>query len=130
MQAGGLFSGQAEGEPRRLSSLTGPRSGRSMAGRRQDPEGRMAGNTPNLRGQELLAELSSRYVSIAELPWVRGGGAGIEQKVLFEDKERGMRTALIRWQPGAQLPLHEHRDFEQSYVLEGSLCDDEGECKA
>ena len=90
----------------------------------------MAGNTPHLGGQELLAELSSRYVAIADLPWVKGGGPGIEQKVLFEDKERGMRTALIRWQPGASLPLHEHVDFEQSYVLEGSLCDHEGECKA
>src|SRR5579859_1357065 len=90
----------------------------------------MAGSTPNLRGQELLAEFSSRYVGIADLPWVKGGGEGIEQKVLFEDKERGMRTALIRWQPGAQLPLHEHVDFEQTYVLEGSLCDHEGECKA
>ena len=39
-------------------------------------------------------------------------------------------TALFRWQPGAKLPMHEHVDIEQSYILEGSLSDFEGECKA
>ncbi len=85
--------------------------------------------TPNLQGQELLAALSSRYVQVDDLPWV-AGGEGIERKILFEDKESGMQTALFRWAPGAELPMHEHRDFEQSFVLEGSLCDHEGECKA
>jgi anti-sigma factor ChrR (cupin superfamily) len=50
--------------------------------------------------------------------------------VLLEDKERGLTTALSRWAPGASLPLHEHLDIEQTFVLEGSLCDDEGECRA
>lgn len=90
----------------------------------------MAGQTPHLNGQELLAALSSRYVRIDDLPWTGGGGTGIQQKVLLEDRERGLRTSLIRWAPGAELPLHEHRDFEQTYVLEGSLCDEEGTCEA
>lgn len=90
----------------------------------------MAGTTPNLDGQELLAELSSRYVNIDDLPWVPGGAKGIERKILLEDKERGILTALIRWSPGAELAMHEHTDFEQSFVLEGSLCDHEGECTA
>jgi anti-sigma factor ChrR (cupin superfamily) len=51
-------------------------------------------------------------------------------KILFKDEQRGVMTALFRWQPGAKLPMHEHTDVEQSYVLEGSLCDFEGECKA
>jgi anti-sigma factor ChrR (cupin superfamily) len=89
----------------------------------------MTGETPGLRGAAMLAELSSRYVEVEHLPWTRAG-AGIEQKILFEDRERGLRTALFRWQPGARLPMHEHVDFEQTYVLEGSLCDQEGECKA
>ncbi len=90
----------------------------------------MVGHTPNLDGQELLDELSSRYVHIDDLPWVAGSGEGIEHKVLLQDKERGLLTALIRWSPGAKLPMHQHMDFEQSFVLEGSLCDHEGECKA
>lgn len=74
--------------------------------------------------------LSSHYLDVEGLPWVDGGAPGIQQKYLFEDKETGKRTALIRWAPGAKLPLHRHLDVEQTYVLEGSLCDDEGECKA
>ena len=89
----------------------------------------MVGHTPNLTGQDMLAALSSRYVAVDALPWTRAG-QGIEQKILFEDRARGLRTALFRWQPGARLPMHEHVDFEQTYVIEGSLCDHEGECKA
>jgi anti-sigma factor ChrR (cupin superfamily) len=89
----------------------------------------MAGQTPGFAGEALLAALSSRYVDTDALPWIRAGD-GIEQKVLFEDRERGLRTCLFRWQPGARLPMHEHVDFEQTYVLEGSLCDHEGACTA
>lgn len=90
----------------------------------------MAVSTPNLAGQEKLPELGSRYVNIEDLPWEKGTWEGIERKTLMEDTERGITTALIRWAPGASLPLHEHTDIEQSFVLEGSLCDEEGECKA
>ena len=86
----------------------------------------MVGNTPNLEGQDLLDALSSRYVHIDDLPWIAGGAEGIERKILLEDKERGILTALIRWSPGAKLPMHEHLDIEQSFVLEGSLCDADG----
>ena len=51
-------------------------------------------------------------------------------KVLMEDKESGLVTALFRCAPGARLPLHEHVEIEQTYVLEGSLVDDEGEVTA
>ena len=90
----------------------------------------MATRTPNLKGEDLLDPLSSRYVAVDALPWEPGRAEGIEMKTLMEDPERGLKTALIRWSPGAALPLHEHIDIEQSYVLEGSLCDEEGECKA
>jgi len=90
----------------------------------------MSARTPNLKGEDKLAPLSSRYVSVNDLPWETGRWKGISSKTLVEDTERGLKTALIRWEPGASLPLHEHVDIEQSYVLEGSLCDEEGECKA
>lgn len=90
----------------------------------------MVGITPHLKGAELLEELSSRYVDVDSLPWVSGGADGIQRKILMEDKERGILAALIRWSPGASLPMHEHQDFEQTYVLEGSLSDHEGECTA
>ncbi len=90
----------------------------------------MVANTPNLKGEDQLDPLSSRYVDVASLPWETGRWEGIRSKTLMEDPERGLKTALIEWSPGASLPFHEHIDIEQSYVLSGSLCDDEGECKA
>jgi anti-sigma factor ChrR (cupin superfamily) len=32
--------------------------------------------------------------------------------------------------PGAKLPLHEHTDIRQTYVIEGRLVDEENEVKA
>jgi anti-sigma factor ChrR (cupin superfamily) len=90
----------------------------------------MTAITPNLSDQKTVSALSSRYVDVDSLPWLPGAGEGIEWKILMEDRERGLKTALIRWAPGASLPLHEHIDIEQSFVLEGSLCDEEGECAA
>jgi anti-sigma factor ChrR (cupin superfamily) len=76
-----------------------------------------------------LEPLASRYVNVSDLPWKPTGHPGVEMKVLMEDKDSGLLTALFRWQPGAVLPLHEHVEIEQTYVLEGSIVDDEGEVR-
>ena len=47
-------------------------------------------------------------------------------KVLMEDEETGMMTAMFKWAPGSKLTFHEHVELEQTFVLEGSLVDDEG----
>lgn len=87
--------------------------------------------TPALeQEQEKLAPLASRYVDVASLPWVETKYPGVKLKVLLECKETGLYTALFSWEPGSQLPMHKHRGIEQTYVLEGSLADDEGECTA
>ena len=90
----------------------------------------MAAQTPFLAGQEKLAELDSRYVETSGLPWKPTPTPGIDMKVLLEDKESGLLTALFRWEPGTELPLHEHVEIEQTYVLEGSIVDEEGEVQA
>ena len=90
----------------------------------------MAAQTPFLAGQEKLAELDSRYVETSGLPWKPTPTPGIDMKVLLEDKESGLLTALFRWEPGTELPLHEHVEIEQTYVLEGSIVDEEGEVRA
>ncbi|MCW5653032.1 cupin domain-containing protein [Hydrogenophaga sp.] len=87
-------------------------------------------HTPYLEGENRLAELDSRYVSVGNLPWKPTPTPGIDMKILLEDKATGLLTALFRWQPGTALDLHEHVEIEQTYVLEGSLVDDEGEVKA
>lgn len=87
-------------------------------------------HTPNLPGQDQLTALDSRYVQVDSLPWKPTPTPGIDMKILLEDKESGLLTALFRWQPGTALDLHEHVEIEQTYVLEGSIVDDEGEVKA
>ena len=82
--------------------------------------------TPHANAHEGLGTLASRYVDVASLPWVPTRFKGVEIKVLMEDKETGLLTALTRFAPGAVLPDHEHVELEQSYVLEGSLEDEEG----
>ena len=74
--------------------------------------------------------LASRYLDLAHVPWVQAPYPGIDFKVLYQDKATGLLTALFRWAPGAELPLHEHVELEQTYVLEGSFEDDEGVCTA
>lgn len=68
-----------------------------------------------------LAALASHYVDVAGLPWVPTRFQGVELKILMEDKETGLLTALTRFAPGAVLPDHEHVEIEQTFVLEGSL---------
>ena len=90
----------------------------------------MTATTPHLANEDMLGPLASRYVKVDDLPWKPTPCAGIDMKILLEDKETGLLTALFRWQPGAELTLHEHVEVEQTFVLEGSLEDDEGEVTA
>ena len=87
----------------------------------------MALTTPFLEGQDKLADLESRYVAVDLLPWKPTPTPGIDMKILLQDKETGLLTALFRWAPGTELPLHEHVEVEQTYVLSGSIVDEEGE---
>lgn len=75
-------------------------------------------------------ELASRYVDVDTLPWKPTPTPGIDMKILLDIPETGLMTALFRWQPGTSLPLHEHVEIEQTYVLSGSIVDDEGEVRA
>ena len=90
----------------------------------------MTAITPHATTHADLGALASRYVDVASLPWTPTKYPGVDIKVLMEDKESGLLTALFRWQPGSKLPLHEHVEIEQTYVLEGSFEDDEGEATA
>ena len=77
--------------------------------------------------EKQLSELASRYIDVSSMPWDATSSPGIDIKILYEDQARGLMTALFRWAPGARLNLHEHMDIEQTYVLDGSLADHEGE---
>ncbi len=53
--------------------------------------------------------------------WVRMPFPGVEIRSLI-----GQKTLLIRMQPGAMFPKHDHPEKEQCYVLEGSITDSAG----
>ncbi len=72
--------------------------------------------------------LASHYLKPDAMPWQPTEFPGIEMKLLCRDEARGMSTILFRMAPGAEVPLHEHTDIEQTWVLEGALEDDEGRC--
>jgi len=84
-------------------------------------------HTPFLKGESSLGPLDSRYVDPAELPWKPTPSPGIEMKILMQDQESGLLTALFRWQPGSVLARHEHVEVEQTWVISGSIVDEEGE---
>ncbi len=90
----------------------------------------MSARTPDWNAESELKARSSRYVKMDALPWRPTPFPGVEIKVLLEDKDTGLMTSITRMAPGAVLPLHEHADIEQTYVLEGRLVDEEGEVKA
>ena len=78
---------------------------------------------------QALGALASHFIDSDALPWIETG-PGNKMKVIYHDPASGMLTILSRLEPGAGIPAHVHEDLEQTYVLEGSLVDDEGECTA
>ena len=76
-----------------------------------------------------LAALASRFIKTDAVPWV-DTGPGSKIKVIYSDPATGLLTIIARLDPGAGIPPHVHEDLEQTYVLKGSLVDDEGECTA
>ncbi len=80
--------------------------------------------------QETASALASRYIDPEALDWAPTRFPGISSKVLMRDDERGLLTALFRFEPGAVLPDHVHEDIEQTWMIAGSLEDGEGVARA
>jgi anti-sigma factor ChrR (cupin superfamily) len=85
-------------------------------------EGTMAEASP-------LGALASRFIETDTVPWIENA-PGHKSKVIYYDPKTEMLTIVSKLAPGAGIREHTHEDLEQTYVLEGSLVDDEGECTA
>lgn len=72
----------------------------------------------------------SVYVKPQDMDWKPAQFPGIQIKVLYENPAAGELTCLLKWEPGATLPFHQHPELEQSYVVEGSFYDHDGICRA
>jgi anti-sigma factor ChrR (cupin superfamily) len=83
---------------------------------------------PTLRAR-VLERIAASPISRDEMtlvrsgdsPWIALAAPGVEVRWLL-----GRKTLLVRMQPGAVFPEHEHRQVEQCYVLEGSVTDADG----
>ncbi len=69
----------------------------------------------------------STYLDVSKIEWEPTKYAGVYIKRLYEDPS-GRLTTLTKMEPGAKLPSHRHVGIEQSYVLEGTLVDEDGAC--
>lgn len=79
---------------------------------------------------DAAAALASRFIALDRMPWIDTPNPGMKVKVLYHDPATGLLTMLSKLAPGAGIPEHVHEDLEQTFVLEGSLVDDEGACTA
>ena len=62
-----------------------------------------------------------KLVRASETPWRPLPISGVEIRPLL-----GQKTLLVKMQPGAVYPTHEHWYAEQCYILEGSVIDSTG----
>lgn len=51
---------------------------------------------------------------------------GVDLRILFQDADTDYSVGLIRYEPGASIPLHLHVGDEHIYVLSGSQQDERG----
>ncbi len=68
-------------------------------------------------------ESGSLLLRAESMDWQDSGSPGFLIKPLLEDPARGLRSWLMKVEPGAWSPLHAHTEIEQVYVLEGSFYD-------
>lgn len=90
----------------------------------------MSALTPNAKNHAGLQPSDSRFVDVHDLPWEDTKFPGVKSKTLLLDKESGLLTVLLKLDPGARLPDHEHVMIEQTFVIEGKLVDPDGVCTA
>jgi anti-sigma factor ChrR (cupin superfamily) len=82
--------------------------------------------TPKATNHQDLGPLASRVVHANEMDWEPIRYPGCYVKTLMVDPKNGLLTVLLKMDPGAKLPDHEHTLMEQTYMLEGRLVDLEG----
>jgi quercetin dioxygenase-like cupin family protein len=73
------------------------------------------------RDKEPLQTEHMTIVRGGDSPWIKMPFPGVEIRPLI-----GEKTLMVRMQPGAVFPKHDHPHAEQCLVLEGSITDSDG----
>jgi len=79
--------------------------------------------------RELNVDYTERVVvNVDELPYAASPAAGVWRKrlELSGDGEHGRVTSVVRFDPGAHFPEHDHPGGEEVLVLDGHWCDERG----
>ena len=82
--------------------------------------------TPHAKNHGGLGPMASRVVQANDMDWEPIAYPGCSVKTLMVDRQTGLLTVLLKMEPGASLPDHEHMLTEQTYMIEGRLVDKEG----
>lgn len=80
--------------------------------------------------EEILASPRSTFVDVKGMDWTPSKFPGVKVKVLYDDPKTGLLTVYSLMEPGSFIPLHTHTAIEQTFVLEGSLEDEQGAATA
>jgi quercetin dioxygenase-like cupin family protein len=82
--------------------------------------------TPGAEHHKKLGPMDSRVVHANDMKWEPIKYPGCYVKTLMIDPKNGLLTVLLKMDPGARLPDHEHAMVEQTYMISGKLVDLEG----
>jgi len=63
----------------------------------------------------------TKLVETAQIEWQPTATPGVHYKLLRSDRETGTQTVLLKFDPGAQFPSHNHPGGEELYVIEGEI---------
>jgi anti-sigma factor ChrR (cupin superfamily) len=67
----------------------------------------------------------SQIIAVSDLEW-QEYRPEISFKILWQDPATKRRAQMVRFSPGAQLPLHRHVGDELIFVIEGAVSDESG----
>jgi anti-sigma factor ChrR (cupin superfamily) len=68
--------------------------------------------------------------ALAQRPGYEVLRPGVEILYLYREAEGGAASAVLKYAPGAEVPLHEHTGYEHVLVLAGEQCDGRGRYSA
>jgi len=83
-------------------------------------------NSPLMDPALVFANLLERAAALKDETGWEPLRIGIAIRRLYQTGEEGPAAALLRYQPGASVPLHEHLGYEHILVLDGSQADERG----
>jgi anti-sigma factor ChrR (cupin superfamily) len=81
---------------------------------------------PESAAQLVLPNLLQRAASLRDEPGWEPLRPGVDIRRLYQEAESGAAAALLRYQPGAAVPHHEHLGHEHVLVLAGAQSDERG----